>query len=784
MAGRCRSSSLRNVSISSIETGSISARKGEPLISKTIEEITKIDMIVLALPSAIKLASVAKKMSWAARRKTRRVEDRAYSLMGLFGVYMAPIYGEGAHAFIRLQEAILRSSTDRSIFAWTAPPRSLSEGLDHVSTMLALSPDQFEASYNFKPLAQNDNSAQDVSRFDYNLTNVGLSIRLPLLKIKEFDGLYVVFLACAEGDSGHPSAILLRATSSQTPDCHFWRTNSNEGPVERGARSWLFYEGRKDVATRDIYVMPRFTSVSKDAIEPTWKKKLPTPESTSLTGRVHATMYKPTLTLHKEILERLQHVPDPWHGQLTTLQKIRHLVMSNRPNQLLQLMKERPRVPRSLPPRNPRFIGRATHMKTLQGMLNLSISQNGHKDQLPLDRQRLAQSCVISGLTGIGKTQLALELSYIVQASQAIDFVFWINARSRDAVLESYKRFATGLKLVGEDASDSTVVREFIYWLSERSEAHWTEGLESARSRTWLLIFDDADEADTLRDFWPAEGPGAILVTSRNPTLWSGYFAPTLVNLEPLSVEEGSELLRTMSGSDEDFSILSNTLGGLPFILAQVGSLMGRMGLSVEEYLRRMNEVAQRSGPFATTTGIVASTTIRNTTLWDIPVLSTALASLSTSSKAMLNVMSFLDPDCIPDSIMAPLSQPFLKHYPTNIFNFTDGRGGLIRRSLIQRSIAPHKVTVHRLVQSVMVSNMEPDIASSAMATATTLVHSAWQLQNDSSRPSLTLDALLSNIRALATHEAKLGNSEELSDVRRKLSELVAFSETAGSLAS
>ncbi|OJT06665.1 hypothetical protein TRAPUB_2479, partial [Trametes pubescens] len=61
-------------------------------------------------------------MSWAARRRTTRPEDRAYSLMGIFGVNMATLYGEGAEkAFYRLQEEILRHCPpDQSLFAWGA----------------------------------------------------------------------------------------------------------------------------------------------------------------------------------------------------------------------------------------------------------------------------------------------------------------------------------------------------------------------------------------------------------------------------------------------------------------------------------------------------------------------------------------------------------------------------------------------------------------------------------------------------------------------------------------
>ena len=61
---------------------------------------------------------VAEIISWAANRTTTRVEDRAYSLMGLLDVNMPMLYGEGKKAFHRLQLEIIRSSNDQSIFAW------------------------------------------------------------------------------------------------------------------------------------------------------------------------------------------------------------------------------------------------------------------------------------------------------------------------------------------------------------------------------------------------------------------------------------------------------------------------------------------------------------------------------------------------------------------------------------------------------------------------------------------------------------------------------------------
>ncbi|KAI6004992.1 heterokaryon incompatibility protein-domain-containing protein, partial [Pisolithus marmoratus] len=87
-------------------------------LARPLEVITSIPHEVLMNGLAAKRLCVAQIMSWAADRKTKRVEDRAYSLMGLFGVNMPMVYGEGKKAFQRLQLEIIRISSDHSIFAW------------------------------------------------------------------------------------------------------------------------------------------------------------------------------------------------------------------------------------------------------------------------------------------------------------------------------------------------------------------------------------------------------------------------------------------------------------------------------------------------------------------------------------------------------------------------------------------------------------------------------------------------------------------------------------------
>ncbi|EIW54530.1 uncharacterized protein TRAVEDRAFT_74555 [Trametes versicolor FP-101664 SS1] len=57
----------------------------------------------------------------ASRRRTSRPEDRAYSLVGIFGVSLVTLYGEGAEkAFYRLQELLRQCPPDQSLFAWCA----------------------------------------------------------------------------------------------------------------------------------------------------------------------------------------------------------------------------------------------------------------------------------------------------------------------------------------------------------------------------------------------------------------------------------------------------------------------------------------------------------------------------------------------------------------------------------------------------------------------------------------------------------------------------------------
>lgn len=111
-------------------------------------------------------------MNWAAKRKTKRQEDMAYYLMGLFGVYMPMLYGEGDRAFYRLQEEIMKTLDDRSIFCWIS---LVSSRATHRS-LLARAPAEFAACGKIGPI-----HAEKVAPFQ--MTNKGLMIELQFMKV-------------------------------------------------------------------------------------------------------------------------------------------------------------------------------------------------------------------------------------------------------------------------------------------------------------------------------------------------------------------------------------------------------------------------------------------------------------------------------------------------------------------------------------------------------------------------------------------------------------------------
>lgn len=151
---------------------------------------------------ALEEASVAQRMSWAANRGTSRREDTAYCLLGIFGVHMPMVYGEGHKAFNRLQEEIIKESRDLSLFAWIFKmPWSLT------SSIFATSPREYLHCSNIQhvgwPRGYGSNEAH------YFSSNRGLQIHLPVLGHRSSPTTFAILDCGIPGDHIIPNDRLL-----------------------------------------------------------------------------------------------------------------------------------------------------------------------------------------------------------------------------------------------------------------------------------------------------------------------------------------------------------------------------------------------------------------------------------------------------------------------------------------------------------------------------------------------------------------------------------------------
>ncbi len=86
----------------------------------SLARITMVNRGVIEGSESISSISIGRRMYLVSRLSSDRPENIAYSLLGIFGVNMEIIYGEGHRAFIRLQVEILRDTDDATIFMWRA----------------------------------------------------------------------------------------------------------------------------------------------------------------------------------------------------------------------------------------------------------------------------------------------------------------------------------------------------------------------------------------------------------------------------------------------------------------------------------------------------------------------------------------------------------------------------------------------------------------------------------------------------------------------------------------
>ncbi|CAK7206980.1 hypothetical protein SEUCBS139899_009787 [Sporothrix eucalyptigena] len=158
-------------------------------LAPLLADITRIPVPAILGQERLTNYSAAQIMAWASRRATTRVEDEAYCLLGLFDVYMPLIYGEGKQAFQRLQEEILKRTTDLTLFAWLTPEEAAAMDLETAHSLQSLTPSNRSA---YMPLLASSPAefehCRGLSRFrnddsEFAVTNRGLRITTYLVLV-------------------------------------------------------------------------------------------------------------------------------------------------------------------------------------------------------------------------------------------------------------------------------------------------------------------------------------------------------------------------------------------------------------------------------------------------------------------------------------------------------------------------------------------------------------------------------------------------------------------------
>ena len=344
--------------------------------------------------------------------------------------------------------------------------------------------------------------------------------------------------------------------------------------------------------------------------------------------------------------------------------------------------------------RNPDFQGRSDVLD----LINANLQPSSAREQS--DIHTGLNTFALCGLGGIGKTQIALE--YTFTRLRDYDAVFWLQADTSEKLAAGFSKVALLLGLErNEGLADPVASRELVKgWLAQPI------GHAEAKQARWLLIFDNADKPDLLHDFWPQDGQGSVLITSRDPLTKTQFYGKTGIDLENLSVEEAKMLLRKLTHTSTDAEAeplcaeIVMKLNCFPLAIVQMSGVMWRRSLSLEEFLEIYSEEVERSDLHKMKVGTQQGYGHTLTSVW-------ALEKLGPGASCILSALSLLDPDCIQEELLtqnAPGDK--LPDFPRSKSAYSRDLGELIQSSIIRRNQDRHELSFHRVVQDVVRSQL------------------------------------------------------------------------------
>ncbi|WP_156249748.1 FxSxx-COOH system tetratricopeptide repeat protein [Lentzea aerocolonigenes] len=334
---------------------------------------------------------------------------------------------------------------------------------------------------------------------------------------------------------------------------------------------------------------------------------------------------------------------------------------------------EPPPVWGNVPPRNPNFTGR----RELLEQLGKRLTAGGTTAVLP---------SALHGMGGIGKTQMATE--YIYRHSQDYDLIWWIEAARVTQIRASLTDLARQLGLPGASESNTAVpaVRE---------------ALRLGRPfRRWLLVFDAAESPEEVLPFIPTNGPGEVLITSRNPD-WAGVARP--LELAVFERDESIELLGRR-GPDidvDDANRLAEKLGDLPLAVEQAAAWRAMTGMPVAEYLRLFDEsvaeILDTSAPPAYEVSVAAA--------WNVSF--DELKTRNPAAHQILHICAFFSPEPISRDLFTGVSRgvsisPELDAALRDPIKLAKAIRDINRYGLAKIDHGNNTIQLHRLVQLVL----------------------------------------------------------------------------------
>lgn len=292
--------------------------------AKTISQSTGVPGQIIRLEESVNTLSVAARISWSARRTTTRPEDMAYCLLGILGVNMPLLYGEGIMAFRRLQEEILRRSNDITLLAWGRPPDGWLSGFIGV---LAPEPSDFVSCGSISKFADDSDSI--------SITNKGLFVSgdVPVRVVAPIDGGSYQYMLCLgrKGQQGQGMEGIVLSKISPNTFCRIGAGTLNPSFVFLKDNRNQCFEGVSDLSHTDFYLLTDPSNAMAQAMRHRHKGiHLPDDPNLSLVTATPQVLWDAT--------DRMFIRPKPYRSHFPILQALALLIIYEIDGQLIELV--------------------------------------------------------------------------------------------------------------------------------------------------------------------------------------------------------------------------------------------------------------------------------------------------------------------------------------------------------------------------------------------------------------------------------------------------------------